>query len=53
MFQKRYPAQEEGARRLVWEKNVGEIIRHNLEYDLGMHTFRKGLNEYADMVSIF
>lgn len=49
VFQKHYPAQEESSRRLVWEKNVNKILRHNLEYDLGKHTFRNGLNEYTDM----
>lgn len=48
-FQKNYKPTEESARRLIWENNVADIIQHNLEYDMGIHSYRKGLNEYADM----
>ncbi len=37
-------------RRNVWEKNVEKIQIHNLEYDLGLHTYTMGINQYADLV---
>ena len=52
IFQKEYKGSEESVRRGIWEKHVNQIIQHNLQYDLGFHTYRKGLNEYADYVSI-
>ncbi|GFX04710.1 cathepsin L [Trichonephila clavipes] len=48
-FQKVYNAGEEATRRMVFEDHVAEILRHNLEYDLGMRMYRKGLNQFADM----
>ena len=38
-------------RRLIWEKNVRLVEKHNLEADRGLHTYTLGINEYADMVS--
>ncbi|KFM79809.1 Cathepsin L, partial [Stegodyphus mimosarum] len=49
VFQKQYSGEEESKRRLIWENHVADIVRHNLEYDLGIHSYRKGLNEYADL----
>ncbi|PVD36393.1 hypothetical protein C0Q70_03375 [Pomacea canaliculata] len=40
---------EEAYRREIWENNLDFIQRHNFEADLGIHTFRVGVNEYADM----
>jgi cathepsin L len=48
-FSKKYDSAQESERRLVWEENVKRIVKHNLEADLGVHTYRLGLNEYADM----
>ncbi|XP_055946889.1 procathepsin L-like [Argiope bruennichi] len=48
-FGKSYDAQEENYRRLIWGKNVGDILRHNFEAKLGLHSFTKGLNKYSDM----
>ena len=39
-------------RRLIWEENIEKIQRHNLEYDLGKHTYTMGINEYSDLVSV-
>eukprot|EP00920_Eleutheroschizon_duboscqi_P032989 GHVT01079566.1.p1 GENE.GHVT01079566.1~~GHVT01079566.1.p1 ORF type:complete len:335 (-),score=15.88 GHVT01079566.1:243-1247(-) len=44
-----YTASEEKVRRQAWEENVKKIQLHNLEYDLGMHSFTLGLNKYADL----
>ena len=38
-------------RRAVWEQNIKLIREHNLEADMGQHTYRLGINEYADWVS--
>ena len=37
-------------RQRMFENNVALINIHNLEYDLGLHTFTMGINEYSDMV---
>jgi len=34
----------------MFENNVALIKIHNLKYDLGLHTFTMGINEYSDMV---
>ncbi|XP_055946894.1 procathepsin L-like [Argiope bruennichi] len=49
VFGKNYNEREEVTRRLIWERRLADIVRHNLRYDLGLHSFRKGLNEYSDM----
>jgi cathepsin L len=46
---KRYDAQFEFVRRLIWESNLKYIQRHNLEYDMGRHTYSLGMNAYGDM----
>nr|AJF94912.1 cathepsin L3 [Nephilengys cruentata] len=48
-FNKNYEKNEEFARRLVWEVNLEAVIKHNIEYELGMQRYRKGINEYSDM----
>ncbi|XP_038045514.1 procathepsin L-like [Patiria miniata] len=40
---------EEANRRSIFESNVKLITMHNLEYDLGNHTYRLGMNFYGDM----
>ncbi|GBN19297.1 Cathepsin L [Araneus ventricosus] len=49
VFGKNYAGNEEVSRRLIWERRVSDVIRHNLDYDLGLHSFRKGINEFSDM----
>uniref|UniRef100_A0A8C9RDU9 Cathepsin K-like n=1 Tax=Scleropages formosus TaxID=113540 RepID=A0A8C9RDU9_SCLFO len=39
---------EEAHRRLVWEKNLRLIEKHNREASLGLHSFTMGLNHFAD-----
>jgi len=46
---KAYTLDEEPTRRFVWEKNIKYIHNHNLEADMGMHTFSLGMNEYGDL----
>ncbi|XP_064645191.1 procathepsin L-like [Lineus longissimus] len=48
-YSKKYTSgAEENVRQVVWRQNLKEIERHNLEADLGQHTFWMGLNEYSD-----
>ncbi|XP_055946898.1 procathepsin L-like [Argiope bruennichi] len=49
VFGKNYNEREEVTRRQIWERRLADIVRHNLRYDLGLHSFRKGLNEYSDL----
>jgi len=46
-----YAPVEDNRRREMFEYNVAAIVKHNLEHDLGKHTYRKGLNQFADMLS--
>jgi cathepsin L len=36
-------------RRIIFEENVALIQAHNLEHDLGLHTFTLGMNEHGDL----
>jgi len=45
---KLYDGNVEMIRRAIWEKNLDVIRQHNLEADLGMHSYTLGVNEYAD-----
>jgi cathepsin L len=46
---KQYFDAEEHVRRAVWESNLKKVQEHNLEADLGVHTFWLGMNAYADL----
>ncbi|KAF8796178.1 procathepsin L-like [Argiope bruennichi] len=49
VFNKSYNRYEESARRLIWESNIAEITRHNLDADLGVHSYKRGINMFSDM----
>jgi len=51
-FGKVYDANEEASRREIFEFNVAKIVKHNLEHDLGKHTYRKGLNQFVDLLNV-
>ncbi|CAF1681126.1 unnamed protein product, partial [Adineta ricciae] len=51
-YQKRYASNaEESTRRAIWEDHVALIKKHNLEADLGLHTYTLGMNKYGDMTN--
>ncbi|KAG8192033.1 hypothetical protein JTE90_025299 [Oedothorax gibbosus] len=49
VFGKAYDSREESARRLIWEQRVADIVRHNLKADMGIVSYKKGLNKYSDL----
>jgi len=44
-----YSASEEVVRRAIFEQHVQRIAQHNLEHDLGLHTYTLGINQFADL----
>uniref|UniRef100_A0A4W4DMM6 Cathepsin K n=1 Tax=Electrophorus electricus TaxID=8005 RepID=A0A4W4DMM6_ELEEL len=40
---------EDAVRRTIWEKNMQIIESHNQEYELGIHTYELGMNQFGDM----
>ncbi|GFU52293.1 cathepsin L [Nephila pilipes] len=48
-YRKSYTSGEEGRRRRTWEGRVNSIANHNLMADVGLHSYRRGLNKYSDM----
>ncbi|XP_048242137.1 procathepsin L-like [Haliotis rufescens] len=51
-YNKNYLTEENDVvRRMIWENNVKYIQTHNLEADRGLHTYRLGVNEYADLTT--
>jgi len=42
-------AEEETSRRAIFEANLAKIRTHNLEADLGIHTYTMGMNKYGDL----
>jgi len=51
-FEKQYAStEEEVTRRAAWEANIDIIRKHNLEADLGLHTYTLGMNKYGDLTN--
>ncbi|CAB1344779.1 unnamed protein product, partial [Coregonus sp. 'balchen'] len=48
---KQYAKVDEGFRRMIWETNQGLIRQHNLEAEMGKHTFTLGMNQFGDMTN--
>ena len=47
-----YGSPEEATkRRLIWESNLKYIRQHNMEYELGHHTFNLKMNKYGDLTN--
>lgn len=38
--------------RQIWEENLAMIRKHNLDFDLGIHTYTLEMNQFGDMVFI-
>ncbi|CAF1620603.1 unnamed protein product [Adineta steineri] len=52
VFKKKYFSNEEEAnRRQIWEENVAVIHKHNLEVDLGLHSYTLAMNQFGDMTN--
>lgn len=48
---KQYDNQFEFVRRLIWESNLKYIQKHNLEYDMGKHSYSLGMNQFGDLTT--
>ncbi|KAK3094679.1 hypothetical protein FSP39_004824 [Pinctada imbricata] len=48
-FNRNYMPSEESIRRSIWEGHIRLIEKHNLEADLGLHTYRLGMNDFGDL----
>jgi len=48
---KKYFDAEEHVRRAIWENNLKYVQEHNLNADLGQHTFWLKMNNYADVTN--
>ncbi|CAF0747890.1 unnamed protein product [Adineta steineri] len=48
---KNYSDAEELVRRAVWENNSKIIEQHNLQANLGVYTYRLGMNQYGDLTA--
>jgi len=51
-YGKKYKSKSEDNLRMnIFLQNKEEIAKHNAEYELGMHTYTVGINQFSDMVS--
>jgi len=51
-FEKQYlSAEEHDARKAIFAENLQFINKHNAAYNLGLHTFTVGVNQFADMTN--
>ncbi|GBM48140.1 Cathepsin L [Araneus ventricosus] len=48
IYAKSYNEDEDDQRRMIWENEVLNCFLHNLQADMGLSTYRKGLNAYSD-----
>jgi cathepsin L len=46
-----YGRYEEYRRKTIFASNLRVIMNHNIEADLGVHTFRLGVNQFADLTT--
>ncbi|UJR07000.1 hypothetical protein I4U23_011289 [Adineta vaga] len=50
-FNKSYTSSEEHLRRMIWRKNLELVEEHNHQADLGLHSYRLGMNQFADLTN--
>ncbi|GFV53833.1 cathepsin K [Trichonephila clavipes] len=50
VYGKSYNPIEEASRRIIWENNVARILKHNLEANLKLHSFKMEINHLTDKV---
>ncbi|XP_075700847.1 cathepsin S-like [Rhinoderma darwinii] len=51
-YNKKYEHEREDlTRRMIWENNLKFVTLHNLEHELGVHSYSVGMNHLADMTS--
>ncbi|XP_069505841.1 cathepsin K-like [Ambystoma mexicanum] len=51
-YSKQYNSQvDELLRRMTWEKNLKYINAHNLEFNMGVHSYELAMNHLGDMTS--
>lgn len=49
-YERSYEATEDGLRKIIFMNNLKTIMRHNIEADMGRHTYWMGVNQFTDMV---
>ncbi len=49
-YRRHYAAEEEAARRKIWERNVRIIDKHNAKFRRGETTFTMAENHFTDKV---
>ncbi|XP_006824585.1 cathepsin S-like [Saccoglossus kowalevskii] len=49
LHEKKYSNEEETVRRSIWEKNLQTVELHNIEHEMGKHTYTMGMNKYSDL----
>lgn len=47
-FDRTYSEQEDDTRRQIFVQNVWTIAKHNVEEELGLHTYKVGFNDFSD-----
>jgi len=50
-YSKVYSDTEESLRKVIWENNLEQIQQHNMEADMGLHSFWLGVNKFADLTN--
>ncbi|CAF1997897.1 unnamed protein product [Rotaria magnacalcarata] len=52
VFKKKYFSNEEEInRRQIWDENMAVIHQHNLEFDIGLHSYTLAMNQFGDMTN--
>ncbi|XP_068093354.1 procathepsin L [Hyperolius riggenbachi] len=51
MYNKKYSEREVIVRRTIWEKNAYKIMKHNMEYREGKHTYTLAMNQFGDLTN--